>query len=135
MQTLHLADWLGPLGGALVFVALLSLVREPARLKLNALGIAGAAATYVGGALGAWELAYAAVGLAVAYRALGSYRWIAVGWWMHAGWDLVHHLLGSPIWPWMPLSSFGCMLFDSAIAIWFVVGAPSIWRRRATVPA
>jgi hypothetical protein len=135
MQTLHLADWLGPLGGALVFVAILSLVNEPLRHKLNALAVVGAAATYVGGALGPWELVYVVVGFAVGYRALGSYRWIAVGWWMHAGWDLVHHYLGSPIWPWMPTSSFGCTLFDSAIAVWFVAGAPSIWRRRATVPA
>jgi hypothetical protein len=46
---------------------------------------------------------------------------------MHAGWDLVHHLFGNAIWPFMPTSSFGCMLFDSAIAVWFLAGAPGVW--------
>jgi hypothetical protein len=45
---------------------------------------------------------------------------------MHAGWDVVHHLWGNPIWPFMPTSSFGCMVFDTLIAIWFLAGAPTI---------
>jgi Family of unknown function (DUF6010) len=60
---------------------------------------------------------------------------------MHAAWDLVRHLWGKPIWPYMRTSSYGCMIFDSLIAIWFLAGAPSIfhWRVGAslesTVPA
>jgi hypothetical protein len=27
----------------------------------------------------------------------------------------------------MPTSSFGCMLFDALIAVWFLVNAPSIY--------
>jgi hypothetical protein len=45
---------------------------------------------------------------------------------MHAAWDLPHHLWGNPIWPFMPTSSFGCVIFDSLIALWFLVGAPSL---------
>jgi hypothetical protein len=44
---------------------------------------------------------------------------------MHACWDLVHHLYGTPIWAFMPSSSFGCLLFDTLIAIWFMAGAPA----------
>ncbi len=39
---------------------------------------------------------------------------------MHAGWDVLHHVYGHPIWPFMPTSSLGCLLFDTAIACWFV---------------
>jgi Family of unknown function (DUF6010) len=46
---------------------------------------------------------------------------------MHAAWDLAHHLWGNPIWPFMPTSSWGCMIFDSLIALWFFAGAPSLW--------
>jgi hypothetical protein len=40
--------------------------------------------------------------------------------------DLPHHLWGNPIWPFMPTSSFGCMIFDTLIAVWFLAGAPSL---------
>jgi hypothetical protein len=29
------------------------------------------------------------------------------------------------IWPFMSTSSFGCLIFDSLIAIWFLAGAPA----------
>jgi len=45
---------------------------------------------------------------------------------MHSCWDIAHHLWGNPLWPFMPTSSFGCMMFDAVIAIWFIAGAPSI---------
>ena len=44
-------------------------------------------------------------------------------------WDIAHHLWGNPIWPFMPSSAFGCMIFDSMIAPWFLVGAPSFLKR------
>jgi len=123
---LHLADVIGPVVSALVFVAIMSRVREPARRSFNAILLAGAAGVYLSGGLGRWELIFPAVIAVVAYRGLRSYRAIGLGWLLHAGWDAVHHLYGQPIWPWMPTSSFGCLIFDTAIAIWFVAGAPSI---------
>jgi len=45
---------------------------------------------------------------------------------MHSGWDILHHLWGNPIWPFMTTSSFGCMIFDALIAAWFLAGAPSL---------
>jgi hypothetical protein len=54
---------------------------------------------------------------------------------MHAAWDVPHHLWGHPIWPFMPTSSFGCVIFDTLIAIWFLAGAPSWLTRTQAAPA
>jgi hypothetical protein len=54
---------------------------------------------------------------------------------MHAGWDIAHHFYGNPIWPFMPTSSFGCMIFDAVIAFWFLVGAPSVFETLHREPA
>ncbi len=131
MQTpppLHVADYLGPAAGGLLFILVMSLVKEPARRNFNAVFVAGASGVYLSGGLGVWELPYPAVaGGLVAYLGLRSHRFIGVAWLMHASWDLVHHFYGHPIWPFMPTSSFGCTIFDSVIAVWFLAGAPSVW--------
>jgi len=123
------ADYVGPAFGALVFVILMSLVREPARRNFNAVFVGGAMGAYLSGGLGAWELLFAAAGVVVAYFGLRSHRFIGIAWLMHSAWDLVHHLFGNPIWPFMQMSSFGCMIFDAAIAVWFLAGAPSVMKR------
>jgi hypothetical protein len=124
--SLHLADWVGPAAGALVFIAIMSRVREPARRNYNAIFVAGASGVYLSGGFGLWELLYTAVaGGVVSYLGLRSHRFIGVAWLMHAGWDLAHHFYGNALWPFMPTSSFGCTIFDSVIAIWFLAGAPS----------
>jgi hypothetical protein len=124
---LAIADVVGPAGAAVVFVLLMSLVKEPIRHRVNALLVAGAAGAYLsGGGLGPWELVFPVVALPVVYRGLSAYRWIGVGWLMHSAWDIVHHVYGQAIWPFMPTSSFGCMVFDAAIAAWFLAGAPSL---------
>jgi len=127
---LQVMDWAGPALAAAVFVLLMALVREPVRLRLNAILVAGASGVYLSGGLGPWELAYPALASPVVYLGLRSHRFIGIGWLMHAGWDLVHHLFANPIWPFMPTSSFGCMIFDALIAIWFCAGAPSLRARR-----
>jgi len=127
---LHLVDAIAPALAGVVFVLAMSFVREPARRSLNAVLVAGASGVYMSGGFGVFELAYAAAGAAVGYLALGSYRWIAIGWLMHAGWDVLHHLYGNPIWPFMPTSSFGCLVFDATIALWFLAGAPSLVSQR-----
>jgi hypothetical protein len=124
---IHPLDAIGPLLGAVVFVFVMSLVREPARRHFNAIFVAGAGAAYLNGGLGLWEFPFIAVATAAAYLGLRSYRWIGVAWLLHAAWDVVHHLYGNPIWPWQPLSSFGCAVLDTAIALWFLGGAPSVF--------
>jgi hypothetical protein len=125
---LHLPDLLGPAAGALAFVAIMSLIKEPVRRKLNAVLVAGASGVYLSGGFGPWELVYPALLTVVVYRAFDSHRAIGLAWLLHSAWDTAHHLWGNPLWPFMPTSSFGCMLFDALIAIWFLAGAPSIFR-------
>jgi hypothetical protein len=123
-MNLELADHLGPAAAALVFIALMSRVREPVRRELNAILVAGAGGVYLSGGFGVWELVLPALIGALAYFGLRSYRWIGVAWLLHAGWDVLHHFHGNPIWPFMPTSSWGCMIFDSIIALWFL-GRPA----------
>jgi hypothetical protein len=135
---LHVMDLLGPAVGAVAFVLIMSRVREPARRRFNAVFVAGASGVYLSGGLGPWELLYPAITAPIVYLALDSHRFTGIAWLLHAGWDVVHHLWGNPIWPFMPTSSFGCMIFDALIAIWFLAGAPTItiptWRVAATSP-
>jgi hypothetical protein len=126
---LHFVDIAGPAVAALVFVGVMSLVREPARRSFNAIFVAGASGVYLSGGLGLWELPYVVAASAVAYLGLRSYGFIGLAWVMHASWDLVHHFFGNPIWPFMPTSSFGCTIFDTIIATWF------LWKAFAPAPA
>lgn len=123
---LALMDYVGPAIGAALFVLIMSLVPEPVRRTLNAVIVAGASGVYLSGGFGLWELVYPLLATPVIYCALRSHRLIGLAWLMHAAWDLPHHLWGNPIWPFMPTSSFGCFVFDSLIAGWFVSGAPNV---------
>jgi len=124
-------DYIGPVIGAGAFVLIMSFVREPARRTFNAVFIAGASAAYMSGGFGVWELVYPVIATPVVYLGLRSYRFIGLAWLMHAAWDVPHHLWGHPIWPFMPTSSFGCVVFDSAVAIWFFAGAPGFAAQRS----
>jgi len=103
----------------------MSRVSEPVRRPFNAILAAGACGAYLNGGFGVWELVYPVLATPVVYLGLRSYRFIGLAWLMHAGWDLPHHLWGNPIWPFLPTSSFGCMIFDTLIAIWFLIGRSS----------
>jgi len=127
---LSAVNLIAPAIAALVFIALMSLVREPARRNFNAILVAGAGAAYLNGGLGLWEFPYIALATIVAYKGLSAYRYIGIAWLMHTCWDIVHHLYATPIWPWQPTSSAGCAVFDAVIAMWFLAGAPAVLRRR-----
>jgi hypothetical protein len=131
---LGVLDYVGPAVAAVVFVAAMSLVSQPARRTLNAIVVAGASGVYLSGGFGPWELIYPLIGTTLAFLGLRSYRFIGIAWLAHACWDLAHHLWGNPIWPFMPSSAFGCMIFDAAIAPWFLAGAPSL-PKRTVAPA
>ena len=122
----HAEDYFGPVIGALVFIALMSLMKERTRRSFNAILVGGAMGAYISGGLGVWELPFAAIGSVVAYQGLRSYRFIGIAWLMHSAWDLVHHFFANPIWPFMETSSFGCCIFDAVIAVWFMGGAPPV---------
>ena len=122
-------NYIAPAIAAVAFVFVMSFVREPTRRTLNAVLAAGAVSAYLSGGLGVWELLYPLAATPVVYAALRSYRYIGIAWLMHSCWDAVHHLWGNPIWPFMPTSSLGCLIFDAGIAMWFLAGAPSIVAR------
>jgi hypothetical protein len=129
---IHTMDLFGPIVVALVYIYLCSFFREPNRKSFNAIMIAGAGAAYLNGGFGAWEFAFTAILTYFAYSGLRSYNFIGVGWLLHTGWDVLHHLYGNPIVPFVSKSSLGCAICDPVIAIWCFAGAPSIllrWRR------
>lgn len=120
---------------AVVFIVVVSQVREPTRRRYMAIFVAGAGSAYLGGGLGVWEFPYVALASYVAYRGLDSYRFIGLAWLMHTGWDVVHHLYGDPIVPFDPTSSAGCAVTDAILALWFFAGAPTlIWLRSGSRP-
>ncbi len=97
--------------------------------------IAGAGAAYLNGGFGVWEFFFTALVTFCAFRGLGSYNWIGAGWLLHTGWDVLHHLYGNPIVPFVAGSSFGCAICDPVIALWCFAGAPSVYdvlRKRKT---
>lgn len=110
-----------------IYVTLSSLIREPHRRRFNAVMLAGAGAAYLsGGGLGAWELVFTAAVTCCAYLGLESWRFIGVGWLLHSAWDLVHHVQGNPILPFVEHSSFGCLVCDPVIAVWCLAGGPPV---------
>ncbi|XZF15537.1 DUF6010 family protein [Chitinophagaceae bacterium MMS25-I14] len=122
-----LANAAGAAGIAFIYIILSSLLKEPVRQRYNAVIIAGAGAAYLSGGLGGWEFAFCALMSVVAYKGLGNYYFIGIGWLLHTCWDVMHHLYGNPIVPFSPSSSAGCAVCDAVLAIWFFMKAPSVF--------
>ncbi len=119
---------IAPILIGITYVVLMSLIREPHRRSFNAIMVAGAGAAYLssGGGFGPWEFAFAAAVTYCAYRGLRSWTFIGIGWLLHTGWDILHHLNGSPLIPFAADSSFGCAICDPVIALWCLTGGVSI---------
>jgi hypothetical protein len=111
----------------LVFVVLMSLLKEPHRRRFNAVFVAGAGAAYLsGGGMGGWEFVFTALVTYCAYRGLESWTFIGIAWLLHTGWDVVHHVKGHPIIPFAEHSSLGCAICDPVIALWCLTGGRSV---------
>jgi hypothetical protein len=119
---------------ALTFITACSFFKVSSRRNFSAIMLAGAGAAYLNGGLLGWEFAFCTVITALAFWGLGNYRAIAVGWVLHTVWDVIHHLYGTPIVPFVPLSSAGCAICDLGLALWYFQGAPSVftWFRKRT---
>jgi len=116
-------QYVAPIGVGLLYVLLMSRIREPHRRRFNAVMVAGAGAAYLsGGGLDGWEFAFTAVATWVAYRGLDSWTFVGVAWLLHTVWDAVHHLKGNPIIPFAHTSSLGCAICDPVIALWCFAG-------------
>ena len=120
-------QWVMQVVIAMVFISLVSLIKEPARKKFMAILIAGAGSVYWTGGFGPWEMPFGALLLIVAYNGLRSYGFIGIGWLLHTAWDIAHHLYGNPLLPFDPTSSLGCAICDPVIAVWCFAGAPTLW--------
>ena len=124
-------QWIVPALIGMAFVLLCSLIREPARKNFMAVMIAGASAAYLsGGGFGPWELAFCTALTICAYHGLRSYHFIGLGWMLHTGWDILHHMYGNPLLPFDPTSSLGCAICDPIIAAWCFAGAPALFGAR-----
>lgn len=117
---------------ALLYISLCSFLKEPARRNFNTIMLAGAGAAYLNGGFGLWEFVFTSGMTFVAYKGLQSYTWIGVGWLLHTGWDVLHHLYGNPIVPFSATSSLGCFICDPVIAIWCFMGGVSLFDVVAT---
>jgi hypothetical protein len=121
-------QWVLPVVFALIFILLVSLIKEPGRKNFMAIMAAGAGAAYLsGGGFGPWELIFCAAMSMCAWRGLRSYPFIGIAWLMHTAWDILHHLYGNAILPFNATSSLGCAIFDPVLAAWCFAGAPSLW--------
>ena len=122
---------IGPILVGIIYVALCSFLNEPNRRNFNAIMVGGAGAAYLsGGGFGLWEFAFTATLTFCAYQGLRSYRFIGVAWLLHTVWDVLHHLYGNPIVPFVATSSFGCAICDPVIAIWCFAGGPSFVKHK-----
>lgn len=130
--------YVAPVIAGIVYALLMSLVRDRHRLKLNAVMLAGAGAAYLSaGGFGPWEYVFTAVITYCAYRGLENWRFVGIGWLLHAAWDFLHYAKGKPpIAPFAHDSSLGCAICDPVIALWCLRGGPPMatflrMRRRA----
>jgi Family of unknown function (DUF6010) len=121
----YLQSVVAPIVVALLFILATSRFKEPNRRHFMAIMIAGAGAAYLSGGFGVWELVFTAVVTACAYKGLNSYRFIGLGWILPTIWDVLHHLFGNPIIPFLPASSIGCAVCDLVIALWCFGGVPA----------
>ena len=122
---------IGPILVGIIYISLCSFLNEPGRRNFNAIMVGGAGAAYLsGGGFGLWEFAFTAVLTFCAYQGLRSYRFIGVAWLLHTVWDVLHHLYGNPIIPFVATSSFGCAICDPVIAVWCFAGGPSLVKHK-----
>jgi len=130
----YLENIVAPIVVALLFILATSRLKEPNRRQFMAIMIAGAGAAYLSGGFGVWEFAFTALITVCAYKGLNSYRLIGLGWVFHTIWDVLHHLFGNPIVPFLPASSIGCAVCDLVIALWCFAGAPALNELSGTKP-
>lgn len=109
------------------FIALVSLVREPARQRAMAIMVAMAGGLCAVPPFATLGFAVGAAVAVAAYLGLRSYRWIGLAWLIHGAWDLVLHTKGVGLMGLGTESTLGCAIFDPLIALWFFAGAPSVW--------
>jgi hypothetical protein len=121
--TRHVA---GNVLAGLAFIVLVGLIPEPARQVAMALMLAFGAIVYLRHGLRGWEWVFAAAIAVCAALGFAYYIAIGIGWLIHTASDTLHHRIGRPMFARVPMSSFGCAIFDPVISVWFLFGAPAL---------
>lgn len=122
-----LADILPPIGQSLIFVFLISIIREPYRQRLMAIMLALAGGVYMNNAYQLMPGIFALVMACFSFLGLNNYKFIGIGWLLHSAYDWVHYSNGFPMINDVPGSAFGCAIFDIGIAIYFFFNAPNLF--------
>lgn len=128
VREFHSLDFIAAIIVAFVFILLSSLIKEPSRKQFMAIMVSGAGAAYLNGGLGIYEFVFTTIVTYLAFKGLNNYFYIGIAWLMHTGWDIIHHLYGNPIVPFVSNSSGQCAVTDALIAVWFFFNAPSIYQ-------
>lgn len=127
LRTFTIMDYIAPVIVAFIFIAIVSLIKEPNKQKFNAVFMGGAGAAYLSGGLGLLEFVFCSVITWLAFKGLDNYKYIGIAWLLHTCWDIIHHFYGNPIVTFAVNSSGQCAICDVIIAIWFFFNAPSIY--------
>ena len=134
-ETLFLNTLVTNLIGAIVFIALVGLLQEPVRQKTMAIMLAMAGGVFAVPPFAEWGFMLGAAIATCGYFGLRWYTFIGIGWLLHAAWDTMRYFNDAGLVGLGPESSLGCAIFDPLIALWFFLGAPSIWEFvRKTLP-
>lgn len=123
----HVISTFGNAFGALLTVALVGLIPEPWRQRSMAAMVGLASIAYLGNSAFLWPVEFGLAALMLSLAGWGAFWYpvIGVARVVHGIIDLVHHEAGSPMFATVPLSSYGCAVYDPLMAMWFFAGAPS----------
>lgn len=128
MSASHLAQHLVTNGiYAILFAAVVGILKEPARQKSMAILIAMAGGLFAVEPFAELGFCFGALIAVCGYFGLKWYPSIGIGWILHACWDTVRYFNDAGLVGQEPHSSLGCAIFDPMIAVWFFFGAPSVW--------
>lgn len=111
---------------AIVFVLVVGAIKEPIRQKSMAIMIAMAGGLFAYPPYAELGFMWGAAIAVCGYFGLKSYKFIGLGWILHAIWDTLRYSQDAGLVGQAPHSSLGCAVFDPMIALWFFFGAPSV---------
>ena len=121
-----LLEILPPIGQSLIFVFLISIIREPYRQRSMAIMLALAGGVYINNAYQLMPEIFALVIAIFSLLGLKNYKFIGIGWLLHSAYDWIHYTNGFPMINHAPGSAFGCAIFDIGIAVYFFFNAPNL---------
>lgn len=124
-----LTSILFPILQSVVFITLIALIREPHRQWSMAILLAVAGGVYLNNEYQLFPAIFALVIGIFSFLGLKNYQFIGIGWLLHSVYDWVHYFNGFPMLNNTPGTAFGCAIFDIGIAVYFLLGAPTLFSK------